>query len=313
MRDTEHEPSKDDAPLETTYSRTPDIDTAGEWPKYNERNDAASRRSPQRSLRSAFQYSVSTADLSASVFTNSPAASDIEVTDVPPGELPIVPEALIVLGSHFSPQSPVWRWTTVGGIVIFVLLVLFSSYPASLLAPAVTAVPTPREHVPLILDSNLLPILKPAPQNCPSTAPLHSFDPAFPPGVGDSPVWVTGFSGPHARLVHLDDSRQQPQEFGWAYNLLLVEKSDYIRPVVISGDNLQDGSPLFFEDGISIRGQKSVTAFFELAADHPRLPSKYDTQWKAWTVIMYVPAAGCYSLEALWPEGGWQVNFAAGR
>ena len=262
MRDTEHEPLKDDAPIETTYSRTPDI----------------------------------------------------EVTDIPPGELPIVPEALIVLGSYFSPRSPVWRWTTVGGIVIFVLLVLFSSYPTSLLAPAVTAVPTPREHVPLILDSNLLPILKPAPQNCPSTTPLHSFDPAtFPPGVGDSPVWVTGFSGPHARLVQLDDSRQQPQEFGWAYNLLLVERADYLRPVLLSGKSLDDDFSLFFEDGISIRGQKSVTAFFELAADHPRLPSKYDTQWKAWTVIMYVPAAGCYSLEALWPEGGWQVNFAAGR
>ncbi len=310
MRDTEHEPAKDAVSLETTYSRTPDIDTAGEWPKYNERNDAEARRG---------RFTVPNADLSASVFTNSPAASDIEVTDVPPGELPIVPGALIALGSHFSPRSPVWRWTTVGGIVIFVLLVCSSpiyrgSFPASLLAPVVTAVPTSREHAPLILDSNLLPILKPAPQNCPSTAPLHSFDPAtFPPGVGDSPVWVTGFSGPHARLVQLDDARQQPQEFGWAYHLLLVERADQLQPVLLSGESLRDGFPLLFEDGISIRGQKSVTAFFELAADHPRLPSKYDTQWKAWTVIMYVPAAGCYSLEAFWPEGGWQVNFAAGR
>ncbi len=257
MRDTEHEPSKDEIPSET---------------------------------------------------------SDIEVTDVPPGELPIVPETLIALGSHFSPRSPVWRWTTVGGVVIFVLLVLFSSFPTSLLTPAVTAVPTPHEHVPLILDSNPPPVLEPAPQNCPSTAPLHSFDPpTFPPGVGDSPVWVTGFSGPYARLVHLVDARQQPQEFGWAYQLLLVEKADHLRPALLSGKSLDDGFSLFFEDGISIRGQKSVTAFFELAADHPRLPSKYDTQWKAWTVIMYVPAAGCYSLEAFWPEGGWQVNFAAGR
>jgi hypothetical protein len=246
-------------------------------------------------------------------------ASDIEVTDVPPGELPIVPKALIALGSHFSPRSPVWRWTTVGGVVIFVLLVCSSpiyrgSFPTSLLTPAVTAVPAPREHVPLMLDSNQLPVLKPAPQNCPSTAPLRSFDPpTFPPGVGDSPVWVTGFSGPYARLVHLEDARQQPQEFGWAYQLLLVEKADHLRPALLSGKSLDNGFSLFFEDGISIRGQKSVTAFFELAADHPRLPSKYDTQWKAWTVIMYVPAAGCYSLEAFWPEGGWKVNFAAGR
>jgi len=41
-------------------------DTAGEWPTYGERDDAASRRG---------RFTVPTADLSASVFTNSPAAS----------------------------------------------------------------------------------------------------------------------------------------------------------------------------------------------------------------------------------------------
>jgi hypothetical protein len=240
--------------------------------------------------------------------------SDIEISDVPSDELPMVPNVLITLGSHFSPRSLLWRWTTIVGAILLVLLVLFNNFPTFLFTPAATAVPTP-QHVSFMLANPLQPlVLAPAPKNCPSLAPLYNFDPAtFPPGVGVSPVWVTGFSGPYARLDKLDDSRQQPQEFGWAYHLLLVEKSDYIRPVVISGESLHDGSPLFFEDGISIRGQKSVTAFFELAADHPRLPSKYDTQWTAWNVIMYVPAAGCYSLETFWPEGGWKVNFAAGR
>src|SRR5579863_10772472 len=134
--------------------------------------------------------------------------SDIEFIDIPLDELPSVPPALITLASHFTPRSPVWRWTTIGGIILFVLLVLFGTLPNSLFTAPVTAIPTPHQ-IPLLLNANPLQpiILAPAPQNCPSLAPLHTFDPAtFSPGVGASPVWVTGFSGPFARLVHLDDS-----------------------------------------------------------------------------------------------------------
>jgi hypothetical protein len=320
MPDNEHEPSNDATvePFSPVLRRDVTMNFHDQTPScHPERSEGS--HCPSRQILRCAQDDKSFVTNHQHAHTNAyryfEGHPDIEISDVPPDELPMVPNVLVILGSHFSPRSLIWRWATIGGGILLMLLVLFNNFPTFLFTPATTVVPTPHP-VPFMLNANPLQplVLAPAPKNCPSPAPLHNFDPAtFPPGVGISPVWVTGFSGPYARLSKLDDSRQQPQEFGWAYHLLLVEKSDYIRPVVISGDNLRDGSPLFFENGISIRGQNSVTAFFELAADHPRLPSKYDAQWTAWNVIMYVPAAGCYSLETFWPEGGWKVNFAAGR
>ncbi len=94
-RDTPAIPKETAVPTVTTLAsgRTtvptyiPVPDTVGECPKRRERNDAESRRGPQRSLRSVFQYSVPTADLSASVFTNSPAAS---VPTIPTSERDII-------------------------------------------------------------------------------------------------------------------------------------------------------------------------------------------------------------------------------
>ena len=31
-----------------------------------------------------------------------------------------------------------------------------------------------------------------------------------------------------------------------------------------------------------------------------------------WSAILYIPAAGCYALDASWPGGSWRVTFAAG-
>ncbi len=253
-----------------------------------------------------------------------------EVSDIPGDELPPIPEALVTLGAQFSPRSHAWRLTTVVGTIFFVLLVILSTFPsardealdvlvgptsAPTLSPILKSLATLTAHSQATAASRFrVAMLDPAPGDCPATALLQDFDPiTFDPGVGAYPVWVTGFNGPRAQLVQLDPGREQPANYGWAYRLLLVERSDSFRPVLLSGENLQGNAPLLFEDGISIRGHTSVTAFFSLAADHPRLPSKYDDQWKAWTVIMYVPSAGCYSLQAFWPEGGWQVNFAAGR
>ena len=253
-----------------------------------------------------------------------------EVSDIPPDELPPIPEVLVTLGAQFSPRSRAWRFTTVVGAMFFVLLVILSTFPsardgaldvlvgptpAPTLSPILKSLATLTAHSQATAASRFrAAMLDPAPADCPATALLQDFDPlTFDPGVGASPVWVTGFHGPRAQLVQLDPTREQPADYGWAYRLLLVERSDSFRPILLSGGNLQDNAPLLFEDGISIRGHTPVTAFFSLAADNPRLPSKYDDRWKAWTVIVYVPSAGCYSLEAFWPEGSWQVNFAAGR
>jgi hypothetical protein len=34
---------------------------------------------------------------------------------------------------------------------------------------------------------------------------------------------------------------------------------------------------------------------------------------KWWNGTVYLPGAGCYTLKASWPGGGWMATFAAGR
>jgi hypothetical protein len=36
-------------------------------------------------------------------------------------------------------------------------------------------------------------------------------------------------------------------------------------------------------------------------------------EFSIWFDVLYLPGAGCYTLQASWPGGGWIVNFAAGR
>jgi len=37
-----------------------------------------------------------------------------------------------------------------------------------------------------------------------------------------------------------------------------------------------------------------------------------DAQWTQFPGSLTVPAAGCYSLQAIWPGGSWHLTFAAG-
>ncbi len=246
---------------------------------------------------------------------------EIEITDIPRDEGRSVSMTLLKLGSQFSPKSWAWRFSMVAGTLCLVLLVLLSSFPSLLdtawelfrKSPAPGSALTSGQ---LYVTANLLPApLGPAPQSCPSIAHLHVFDlPTFPPGVGSSPVWVVGFSAPGARLVQLDTAVHQPRQEGWAYRIMLVVLSNYSGFVVLSGRSLQGNVPLRFNNGLSIATQDPVTTFFLLHTEHAKMPVRLsDAHWRAWNVPVYVPAAGCYSLKAVWAGGSWQVNFAAGR
>ena len=245
---------------------------------------------------------------------------EIEIIDIPQDEGDNVSRALLKLGSAFSPKSRAWRFTMVGGTLLLVLLLLLISFPS---LPAITQMLFTKSSPPglsltakqpYVIANSLPAPLGAAPRSCPSIAHLHTFDqPTFPPGIGGAPVWVVGFSAPGARLVQLDTALYEPQPEGWVYSLMLVVSSRFPGFVVLSGRSMQGNARLLFDNGISIAAQHPITTFFVLRGEHIRPYRFSDAHWRAWYISMYVPAAGCYTLKAIWAGGSWQVNFAAGR
>ncbi len=181
---------------------------------------------------------------------------------------------------------------------------------------------------PTVVHSSLtpLPTLAPTPtfRGSPTstTTPLGSVPRDCPQGptpqplisnvgsaIGGSEVWAVGFDGPHA-VIHIAFTYDTYTQHGWIWKLIWEMGPSHTSPATISGRNLRTGSPLWFQ--ISDPGTPVVSLVLD-----PRYPghpsSDAGTDWKEWGSYIFIPTADCYSLEATWPGGHWQVNFAAGR
>jgi len=123
-------------------------------------------------------------------------------------------------------------------------------------------------------------------------------------------LWVTGFTGPHAELTHL--TRANQPQLGWYARILLVLETGYKGSVGLVGENMQDGSSLWFGDSSTQYSPRKTIV--TLHPDDPAIADRLgaDEQWAARPVYLYIPAAGCYYLLAVWGEEHWAVTFAAG-
>jgi hypothetical protein len=124
-------------------------------------------------------------------------------------------------------------------------------------------------------------------------------------------LWVTGFTGPHAELTHL--TRANQPQLGWYSQILLALQASYRGPVGLLGENMQDGSSLWFGDPATQYSPRKT--IITLHPEDPSISNHFspDEQWVAWSVYVYIPAAGCYYLVAVWGEEHWVVTFAAGE
>src|SRR5579872_1303442 len=129
--------------------------------------------------------------------------------------------------------------------------------------------------------------------------------------VGSTPIWITGFSGPQAR-IHLPNtpSRSIPQWHGWAVHLVITVPTDYPDAVTITGADILYGRPLFFQADPN-------PAVIPVLILNPAQPSGLHSvvdgeQGISWNVTMYVYASGCYVINTAWPDGEWNFHFAAG-
>ncbi len=173
-----------------------------------------------------------------------------------------------------------------------------SSSPTSVTLPAPNG--TPQTATALTMG--------PVPQNCSPGATPQPVDPSFGPGIGRSPAWAMGFTGPHATL-HLQDAQQNAQNvrYGWPYKILWAIGPRYTHTVTLRGGSLSSGSPLWFQIG-----DQAITKTPALNPIQPGTVTGSDAGWGEFPSYLYIPRADCYFLEAHWPSGSWRVTFAAG-
>lgn len=121
-------------------------------------------------------------------------------------------------------------------------------------------------------------------------------------GVGGDPAWAIGFGDDGS----LGFSRDDPYHgHGWLRKVLWLVRSTTTVPITVSGQRIDDESPLWFAypgpDGQAV----------SLVLD-PAAPDGRHGDWYEYRGYLVTPAAGCYQLSAAWPGGGWELVFSAG-
>jgi hypothetical protein len=251
---------------------------------------------------------------------------------------------LPTLAARLSLRMRLWRVVFAFVTIILALLLIFSSVPnARAWVYGMLAQPTPdashsifvsyqqtlQTHSIILINSGPSPLFIstpitisghfPPPDVTPGPAPQGSACPARPlmrgsNTFGRTPVWVKGFDGMYATL-HLSPravvAPELPNAYGWRTTLEVQVRAAYSNPISLYGENLNDGTSIFF-DTVPSQGQNDI-----IMLNAPGAPTftnlSVDGKLKIWNVSMFFSSAGCFYLEAVWPGGKWMVYFSAGR
>lgn len=273
---------------------------------------------------------------------------ELRVTSLPPEEIQHTrwTRLYTALGERLAFQKRIWRVGIAIATVILILSIVFATIPnlraiiANLFArPSQTTTysssstiyltssgdgsqgngltPTPAttasDRIVITFsgdtgqDAGKYPLSpRPMPTNCPPGPVVNDSH-----TVGSTPIWISGFSGPRA-AIHLPNvpSRSIPQWQGWAVPIVITVPTDYTETVNITGLNLLNGMALSFQ----LSDSPEITPLLILNPEQPTgLHTIIDGESGiSWNVTMYVRASGCYVLNTSWPEGEWNIHFAAG-
>jgi len=199
----------------------------------------------------------------------------------------------LILAACSQPPSP--QITATPTIDSAHLTAFARPYPTDTPLPPTTPTSTP-------------PPLGAVPQDCPPGPTPQPISPYIGPAIGSSPVWAVGFGGPHA-VLHIPVSYDTyiPQ-YGWTWKLIWEVGPNYTHRITLRGGDLRNSTSLWFQ----FSGDPTTSPILDAQTpDHPE--SVIGNNWAEWGSYLYIPAAGCYYLEASWPGGHWRITFAAGR
>lgn len=168
--------------------------------------------------------------------------------------------------------------------------------------PAATlAVPTPQTSPG---PSPVKALLAPAPQNCPTApSPGSTNVPQWGMVIGRSPVWELGF--PPNGTLNLDQNGETP----WPVTKIMWPVTANFPPyVIVRVTNLHTGVQAWWDIGQGAPPPNKPVR--PLIMDQN--PNRVSYQ-RGWGTLLYLPQAGCYTMQVSWPGGQWRLLFAVGR
>lgn len=157
-----------------------------------------------------------------------------------------------------------------------------------------------RQPLPVVARS-----LGPPPSNCQTTTLVHPID-GGPPAAGGSAGGgeLVAYSGWSLRSGHAELGFAARTKYGFATKIFWQLMHGSRGPVSLHGWNLRTGQPIWFGVPLSSRNLKQVYAWPSGIVRHLR--------YNEAPTLAFVPAAGCYVLQARWAGGGWSIPFGAG-
>lgn len=151
----------------------------------------------------------------------------------------------------------------------------------------------------------------PLPATCPRASTLQYFLTTLdPPGLGSGPLWLSGFNGPIASLIHLQPGIQSLGVVsGWYQPLTVFMQKGFVGTFVLHGAS--QGGMGYVE--FSYGGSMNFAPALILSLDNPAgVHFTANGDWEMTTINIMVPKAGCYALQTTWSNSTWTEYFAAG-
>jgi hypothetical protein len=194
-------------------------------------------------------------------------------------------------------------------------LVAFAAHPESVSSSRSIGSPTatfarlaPLPYPTPTLD---VPAIGTVAATCAPETPLVDFSSGeTAAGAGGPDVWFIARS---AKPGYVQLPQSNYTLAGWPIPVTVFIRHGFAEAIVLTGHDLTTGYSLWLSPDANNPG--SIAEAAPLATIDPTrgLAHTRDARWDIWSGVLYLPGAGCYIVQANWPDNGWFVDFAAGR
>jgi hypothetical protein len=134
---------------------------------------------------------------------------------------------------------------------------------------------------------------------------------------GDAPIWAI-FPASVAHPLHL---AHQPYDLdgGWPLAITWEMATSYQHPISLRAINTLTGTLLKWHQSSASSTSSDAALLTMSPILDPHQPDRAETPLSAadpslrfWDTQLLIPGAGCYTIEAAWPESYWRITFSAG-